>query len=482
MKKQHIEFRVEHQRISRIDDFYVVGGSQRYLHARFQFCEDWEGEEAYAVFSGGGKSYRQKIVDGECVVPWEVLLTKQFFVGCEAGDRITSDAARVDVRPSGAPDADPGREPSPTLQRQIDNLATKVENLGQAGGAQPQPDLAQNDETAPDYVKGRTHWVEEKGIAGMEIVPEHSFTPHKGPGVGIIDIATSSPMVVGETYIVTLNGATYECVSRIEENSVSIGNAAVCPFATGEEGNGEPFYIKYYAARNEITAYLDNTGTNTMSIAVMEYTLVYHPLDEKFIPDTIARVSDIPEPTPGVTSWNDLTDKPFGEEGTGAVIEWDGDTEGREMLSCPSENETFYKISDLTPSYEDLLGGNIDDINEWVDKTISSDNITLYDDVAVVGSSFAVFYKADVTVNHYGYEYTAPSTGIYGLWNEYYQLMKLSYGSVFVEQLDDKFIPDTIQRVGDKQLVLASSTPGSTKKFAITVTDDGTLTATEIKA
>lgn len=137
MKKQYIEFRVEHQRISRIDDFYVVGGSQRYLHARFQFCEDWEGEEAYAVFSGGGKSYRQKIVDGECVVPWEVLLTKQFFVGCEAGDRITSDAARVDVRPSGAPDADPGREPSPTLQRQIDNLAAKVEKLesGSSGGS-----------------------------------------------------------------------------------------------------------------------------------------------------------------------------------------------------------------------------------------------------------------------------------------------------------------------------------------------------------
>ena len=140
MKKQYLEFCVEHQRIFRTDVFYVVGGSQRYLHARFRFCEDWDGEEVYAIFSGGGHSYRQKIVDGECEVPWEVLLTKRFFVGCEAGDRITSDAAMVDVRPSGAPDADPGKEPTPTLQRQINALCAEVDKLknGNSGGGLPE--------------------------------------------------------------------------------------------------------------------------------------------------------------------------------------------------------------------------------------------------------------------------------------------------------------------------------------------------------
>lgn len=33
----------------------------------------------------------------------------------------------------------------------------------------------------------------------------------------------------------------------------------------------------------------------------------------------------------------------------------------------------------------------------------------------------------------------------------------------------------------DKELILASSTPSSTKKFEITVTDDGKITATEIQ-
>ena len=123
MKKQYIEFNIRHQNINRTDEFNVVGGSQNYLYARFTFCEDWAGEDAYAIFTGGGKSYRQPIVDGECEVPWEVLLTRRFFVGCEAGDRITSAASVVDVKPSGAPDANPGREPSPTIQSQIGNLA-----------------------------------------------------------------------------------------------------------------------------------------------------------------------------------------------------------------------------------------------------------------------------------------------------------------------------------------------------------------------
>lgn len=45
------------------------------------------------------------------------------------------------------------------------------------------------------------------------------------------------------------------------------------------------------------------------------------------------------------------------------------------------------------------------------------------------------------------------------------------------------FKDNTLGVVGltDKELILASSTKDSTKKFKITVTDDGTVTATEIQ-
>lgn len=38
----------------------------------------------------------------------------------------------------------------------------------------------------------------------------------------------------------------------------------------------------------------------------------------------------------------------------------------------------------------------------------------------------------------------------------------------------------TVMANGDKEIILASSTADSTKKFRITVDDSGTLTATEV--
>ena len=51
--------------------------------------------------------------------------------------------------------------------------------------------------------------------------------------------------------------------------------------------------------------------------------------------------------------------------------------------------------------------------------------------------------------------------------------------SIPIAYLSETFIPPAIQRVGD-DLILSSSTEGSTKKFKITVDDTGTISATEV--
>ena len=54
-------------------------------------------------------------------------------------------------------------------------------------------------------------------------------------------------------------------------------------------------------------------------------------------------------------SWNDLTDKPFGEEATyGDTLTWDGNTDG-----LTNFQDYLYKVSDLTPSLEDLKRGGV---------------------------------------------------------------------------------------------------------------------------
>ena len=55
----------------------------------------------------------------------------------------------------------------------------------------------------------------------------------------------------------------------------------------------------------------------------------------------------------------------------------------------------------------------------------------------------------------------------------------ISILSSTIHMLDEKYIPKTVQRVGD-DVILSSSTSGSTKKFKITVDDTGTLSATEV--
>lgn len=149
MPKQYIEFKCRHQRIDRTDDFFVVGGSQRYLYAKFDFCSDWSELQQYAVFTGDLQTYRIPIVDGECEVPWEMLLTKRFFVGCEAGQRITSNAVEIKVHPCGAPEETGApRKPTPTLQSQIGNLSNLqteakenlVDAINEVYGQQKEPE------------------------------------------------------------------------------------------------------------------------------------------------------------------------------------------------------------------------------------------------------------------------------------------------------------------------------------------------------
>lgn len=141
MKQQFITFNVDHQIIKRTDNFEVVGGSRNYLYAQFTCCDDWTGEQITAVFTPGGrvagKPYTQPVVDGQCLVPWEVLTCKKFYVGLMAGARITSNAAVVDVTPCGVGDGDPAQPPTPTAyERLLDKTAElddRVEKLEQGG-------------------------------------------------------------------------------------------------------------------------------------------------------------------------------------------------------------------------------------------------------------------------------------------------------------------------------------------------------------
>ena len=194
MQKQYIEFKIEHQQIVRTDDFFVVDGTKNYLHARFNLCNDWKGEQIVAVFTAGDIRKKMEVVDGECCVPWEVLQTgiSKFYVGCFAGARITSNAARVDVNPSCVGDADESLPPSPDVYDKIlaasneavmtaKSIREDAEN-GKFTGPPGPPGNKGNDGLTP-FVNENGNWQigdADTGVNATGVKGEDGHTPIKG--------------------------------------------------------------------------------------------------------------------------------------------------------------------------------------------------------------------------------------------------------------------------------------------------------------
>ena len=146
------------------------------------------------------------------------------------------------------------------------------------------------------------------------------------------------------------------------------------------------------------------------------------------------------------SDWNNLQNRPFYEEGSGATITWDGNTEGRDTFTTAG-GLTLYKISDQVPAKEDVIGGSI--ILGGEEAEITGDMIGEYNGCYSIFTTTVVVQETDF--EFVGGSCTAPSTGMYANISQFPDSAPLiiSYGSYTIKQLDEKFIPDTIARVDE---------------------------------
>ena len=178
---------------------------------------------------------------------------------------------------------------------------------------------------------------------------------------------------------------------------------------------------------------------------------------------------EIGEGGSGVVSWNDLTDKPFGEEGSGAVIEWDGNTEGMEILLPFGEGtDETVKLSGHTPTPDDLIGGNITMVmdGEATSIELTPETVEMFKEGqreavdAFFFGDYAFIAYSDTFTSMSGKEVTVPGPGIYSSLPDMGAmgyLAHLSYGSTTIKTIDEKFIPDSIARVSDIEKIAANS-------------------------
>lgn len=182
-------------------------------------------------------------------------------------------------------------------QNDLYNSISYVENLI------VQSDWNQNNEGAIDYVKNRTHWVEE----GREVVlaetneSEVMSEPIQSGNWGE-DIAKE--INVGETYIVTFDGVEYECVSYLSSMEwITLGDSRLGEEKDDFHVEDVPFAVQYSVqdimgdmtefAHAYYMWYEDYEISHTIKIEKQSDELSYHTLDEKFIPEEIARKDDI---------------------------------------------------------------------------------------------------------------------------------------------------------------------------------------------
>lgn len=166
-----------------------------------------------------------------------------------------------------------------------------------------QADWSVNDETSAAYVKNRTHYdgVELDEVLNKSIIASSGSVVH----------STFPTLTVGEKYMVVYDGVTYISTVTNEGRFLCLRH----------NGNEKPYWMQ--DSRDTTGEFEISTEKKTLVIYKM--TEKIYQLDEKYIPDTIARTSDVEaanivyvgpdEPTdPNIKVWINTS-----EEGTGVV-------------------------------------------------------------------------------------------------------------------------------------------------------------------
>lgn len=143
-----------------------------------------------------------------------------------------------------------------------------------------QPDWNQSDNTQVGYIKNRTHWedkttsviIEEQRILGFYLMEDPIYCAEN---------PFEMTPVIGQTYIVTWDGISYDVTMQVLDGLGYMGNRN---YVNMIPGGDIPFAI-IFADGNIYVTTESPEESHTMSIATMQ--TVVHKLDSKFLPDGV---------------------------------------------------------------------------------------------------------------------------------------------------------------------------------------------------
>lgn len=144
-----------------------------------------------------------------------------------------------------------------------------------------QSDLSQNDETAPDYVKGRTHYKDF-----LPLFPETTLVGDE-ENAGQATAEVDFEIIKGNTYEVFYNGKKYTCIAVEHDFGDgfpigAIGNLEL----VGGTGNGEPFAI---IASQGIMIVMPLDGSIEITLEIKVFSVVKIP--GEYLPHCVLKIT-----------------------------------------------------------------------------------------------------------------------------------------------------------------------------------------------
>lgn len=177
------------------------------------------------------------------------------------------------------------------IRGNIINLSEEIEDIkengsGGSGTTPVQSDWNQVDSDALDYVKNRPFYHD---VHFTDVSEEKTVTLNSNGSARVGLLLNNS--VEGKQYYITINGSEHYLCTATYEQYEAVWHLL------GSEG--------YELLGGTLYCHLTNKPTEPITVKLQEGTIDLKQLDEEFIPDTIARKSDVVIPEQVQADWNE---------------------------------------------------------------------------------------------------------------------------------------------------------------------------------
>lgn len=381
-----------------------------------------------------------------------------------------------------------------TVKRGSDVQTMDIMDGGGSAAAQVQADWNQSDAAALDYVKNRPcyyeavgdtiHWNGELPETGVVELPltsngETTMIPYCRIAEGV---PTPEQMYNSPITVTFSDGTVMRSEETLMDSSIIFDDGfamlaslyvLVVPWNNySMAGDGE---VLIFPERGVYVASINGIYPASVHIAGFEFGKI-RQLDARFIPGYAATYAN--------------------------KISWNGVIGEREVVKpAPDASQFWVHVCDEAVQPESLLANGFE-VNIYVAQnqgavaeTIPPEEAAgfmaqLSEDVYTLGEYFALIaMKDNAAFTLETTEIVLPKRGVYYIYmadetgsGPYAYMCALASDGMQVRSgavLQDAYLPDTVQRVGG-DVILNSSTEGSSKRFMLKVDDAGTITATEI--